>query len=417
MFRKIIFIALAALAVLSCKKDKYVPYGQDVVAFTGDYSDLTPYSVTLAGTVYTTSLMRELEMGIYLSEDPEPVSHNSTRHGEHDGRNTFSYNFDNLKPGTTYYYRTFLYCREGVNLERWEYGETKSFTSPSNDVSTTIDHVIAGVTSYYLSGSYSLEFDNSVRAQVYLITGGSRSAVENKSEDSNTLYAGYLGDRKDFKFEISGMGESGLYYRTYVTFEGREYYGEIYHVEPIAFAPTVGEAINMGLSVMWASSNVGAEYPEQWGNYYSWGETSTKGEYGTDNYTYPLDTPGNLPLSRDAAYVNLDGKWRMPTEDEASELLENTLHEFGEFRSVQGYLVVSKKNGNALFFPAAGYKAYTLYYEGGEGIYWTSSSAGIEDQSAYMFSFKCPKDRFGFRISGFTGSHWGCSIRPVRIDN
>ena len=412
MFRKIIFIALAALAVLSCKKDRYVPYSQDVVAFTGDYSDLTSYSVTLTGTVSPASNMRVNEMGIYLSKDPVPVENNSAHYSKYDGDYTFSYEFTNLEPETTYYYRTYLFHRDGFTLEKWDYGETKSFTTPSNEVSVSIDHMIVSVTTVYMQGTVNIKYDRGNYITVYLMTGKTQSEVEYFGAGSSA--STYVNTDRTFELTKEGMEESGWYYRTYILFEGVEYYGEIKHISPMPFAPTAGEIIDMGLSVKWRSLNVGATYPEECGDYYSWGETSTRSNIMRAD-SEGAEGEEMLPLSMDAAYVNLGEQWRMPTHDEITELRRETIHEYGEYRSMNGYLIVSKKNGNSLFFPAAGYQVYgSISHVGKDGIYW-ASTATVENGNrfAYAISFKFPVSGRTFPIVAFSGTDWGCSIRPV----
>lgn len=414
--RKVFIIALAALAVLSCKKEKYVPYSQDVYAVTGDYSDLTPYSVTLAGTVSPASNMRVNEMGIYLSKDPVPVENNSAHYSKYDGAYTFSYEFTNLEPETTYYYRTFLFHRDGFTLEKWDYGETKSFTTPSNDVSVSIDHMIVGVTTVYMQGTVNIKYDRGNYITVYLMTGKTQSEVEYFGAGSSA--STYVNTDRTFELTKDGMEESGWYYRTYILFEGVEYYGEIKHISPMPFAPTAGEIIDMGLNVKWRSCNVGATYPEEAGGYYCWGETSTKANYSSEYYTWPEGDPQVLPLSLDAAYVNLGEQWRMATGDEFGELRSNTLREYGVYRSMKGCLVISKINGNSLFFPAAGHNTNVNPGQvGKKGMYWASTSRNLVGRFSDVLFFDVPTTLTSFTLSSFSGVSWGASIRPVRIDN
>ena len=154
------------------------------------------------------------------------------------------------------------------------------------------------------------------------------------------------------------------------------------------------QAVDLGLSVKWASFNLGATKKEEYGYYYAWGETEPKGYYYWDSYIwcegdyntltkyctnsangYHGFVDGKLVLETedDAAYVNLGEKWRMPTEDEWKELHENCswtwTTEFGE----GGYKAVSKKNGNYVFFPLGGYYYTTsLIGQGTAGYYWSS---------------------------------------------
>lgn len=147
--------------------------------------------------------------------------------------------------------------------------------------------------------------------------------------------------------------------------------------------------IDLGLSVMWATCNVGAQSPEYHGDYFAWGETQryktnfTKKTYkwfpiSEDYYPYPTKyTYGDnkdeadyrtvLELSDDAANMNWGGNWRMPTPEEIEELINNCTWTWGSQKAVYdtkegkqvfssyGYKVKSKINGKSIFIPASGY--------------------------------------------------------------
>ena len=100
-----------------------------------------------------------------------------------------------------------------------------------------------------------------------------------------------------------------------------------------AIPPEAAQAVDLGLSVKWANINVGAESPEDYGNYYAWGETSTKETYNWSTY-FDTNDGGNtftkynneggktvLDPEDDAAHVNWGGSWRMPTQAEWWELI------------------------------------------------------------------------------------------------
>ena len=155
------------------------------------------------------------------------------------------------------------------------------------------------------------------------------------------------------------------------------------------------EYVDLGLSVKWATMNVGATTPEGYGDYFAWGETSTKSSYPNENYTY-TDKPTTLPLSADAANVNWGGNWRMPTYAELNELKDedNCTWEWKtnyNSTGVNGYLVTSKMSGytdKSIFLPAAGY-----YNESGlndassVGQYWSSSLSEVFSALAHSICF------------------------------
>lgn len=143
-------------------------------------------------------------------------------------------------------------------------------------------------------------------------------------------------------------------------------------------------AVNLGLSVMWASANVGADTPEDFGYYFAPGETSAKELYSWDNYKYGTsadnltkynekDTLTTLTADDDAATVNLGSQWRTPTVEEWTALKDSCEWIWTLQNDVMGYLVVGQ-NGNSIFLPAAGMKYDDKWpYEGEQGEYMSSS--------------------------------------------
>ena len=129
-------------------------------------------------------------------------------------------------------------------------------------------------------------------------------------------------------------------------------------------AGKIGEAIDLGLSVKWASWNVGASKPEDYGGYYSWGETEEKDKYDWSTYKYcegskeschPIGT-NEINISGteyDIAHVKWGDGWRMPTKDEVNELRSNCTTRWMEMNGVEGLQYVGP-NGNSIFLPAAG---------------------------------------------------------------
>ena len=148
--------------------------------------------------------------------------------------------------------------------------------------------------------------------------------------------------------------------------------------------------VDLGLSVKWATCNVGATTPDGYGDYFAWGETSPKDNYEWSTYKYcngskttltkyntnsnygTVDNKTTLELSDDAARANWGGTWRMPTITEIEELINTTYctWTWTTQNGVNGYKVTSKTNGNSIFLPAAG---NTIYSDGSHGWYWSSS--------------------------------------------
>ena len=180
------------------------------------------------------------------------------------------------------------------------------------------------------------------------------------------------------------------------------------------------ENVDLGLSVKWATCNVGATSPEEYGDYFAWGETTTKETYTGDNCpTYGLsisqlqtqgyiDSEGNLNPQYDAARANWGGTWRMPTKAEMQELIDNCTWTWTTQNGVNGYSVEGP-NGNSIFLPAAGFRhGSSLNNAGSDGYYWSSSPDEDYDSSAYNLYFDSSSHGMGIYSRDS-----GQSVRPI----
>ena len=186
------------------------------------------------------------------------------------------------------------------------------------------------------------------------------------------------------------------------------------------------EYVDLGLpsGLKWATCNVGASSPEEYGNYYAWGETQPAPGFNyieSNCATYGLsiselqsqgyiDNEGNLTSSHDAATANWGGSWRMPTKAEQQELRDNCTWIWTAQNGVNGYKVTGP-NGSCIFLPAAGYRyGSSLYLDGGLGNYWSSTpDDDAYDNSAYYLYFFT-----GSEYVGWDGiRHVGLTVRPL----
>ena len=168
------------------------------------------------------------------------------------------------------------------------------------------------------------------------------------------------------------------------------------------------EYIDLGLSVNWATCNVGASTPEKYGDYFAWGETLPKTNYTIANYKYS-NNPTTLPLSADAAHVNWGGNWRIPTKSEQDELRSSCFWKWTTMNGIKGCKVTSKKNGNSIFLPAAGLCHDSLYVLAAtDGIYWSSSL--YTDYLGYANYMSFASNDVNWNCSN---RYWGRSVRPV----
>ncbi len=171
------------------------------------------------------------------------------------------------------------------------------------------------------------------------------------------------------------------------------------------------EYVDLGLSVKWATCNVGANSPEDYGNYYAWGETTTRASYKESNCTTCeqeiSDFSGNATY--DAARANWGSTWRMPTKAEMQELVNNCTWTWTTQNGVNGMRVMGP-NGNSIFLPAAGYCQLSSRYDVGEyGYYWRSTPFESDtDIACYLYFFGS-----GYHDVDWHGRFFGHTVRPV----
>ena len=177
--------------------------------------------------------------------------------------------------------------------------------------------------------------------------------------------------------------------------------------------PIEYEYVDLGLpsGLKWAIHNIGATTPEEYGNYYAWGEVVTKETYTEANCeTYGKSMDDISGTEYDAATFNWGGEWRMPTRTEMQELVDNCTWTWITQNGVNGYKVASKVNGNYIFLPAADYRSGTSHSSPGYFGYYWSSTPGYYKR-AYYLSFSSSshgvRDDNNYRLYGHT-------VRPVR---
>ena len=182
--------------------------------------------------------------------------------------------------------------------------------------------------------------------------------------------------------------------------------------------PTM-EYVDLGLSVKWATCNLGATKPSDYGHYYAWSETMVKGDYSWDTYKWGKgnnitkynDSDGKTVLDPedDVATAKLGSPWRMPTKDEINELIGGCTWKWTKKNGVRGH-EVKGTNGNSIFLPAAGYRGGSaLYYAGSGGYFWSCSLDAARSYCARNLGFDS-----GARGWYHNPRFYGFSVRPVR---
>ena len=278
----------------------------------------------------------------------------------------FTATLEELEYGTTYKY---VACAK-VH-DRYYYGSVKSFTTES--FSATVTTVGATSDRLYkatLSGSVALINASNFTKSAGFLYGENLTSLEQLIANGKSTTV-VIDLESNFYNELNGLKCGATYFFVaWVKVFDFTFYGEV--LSFTSYALPEG-AVDMGLSVAWASCNIDAISPEDIGGLYAWGEVETKTTYDWGNYLwgspdnlikYNTDNIRQLEPEDDVAHVKLGGRWRMPTKEEYEELIYNCSWSWMKYHGVIGYLITSDINGNKIFIPATSQT---------RGEYWTAS--------------------------------------------
>ena len=201
---------------------------------------------------------------------------------------------------------------------------------------------------------------------------------------------------------------------------------EVAKIDSVTFVDPY-QAVDLGLpsGIKWASFNVGARAPWEYGGYYAWGETEEKEDYSWETYKWcngsddtmtkyctnsrygTIDNKIALDPEDDVATVQWGGEWRIPTSDEIEELKTKCTWQETILNGINGYEITGP-NGNSIFMPVAGYGVGNGVYDlDGFGRYWSSELKSGSNDAAYGLDFGN-----GYYWNGDYRWH-GRSVRPV----
>lgn len=324
-----------------------------------------------------------------------------------------------LQPNTQYYVRAYAMNKIGI-----AYSEEVVFTTLKQVVLPTVTTTSATSvteTSAVTGGNVTSDGGASVteRGVVYSTTQNPTVANSKVASGSGT---------GAFTCNLTGLQSNTTYFvRAYaVNSKGTAYGDEVSFTTKEGVMATP-EYVDLGLSVKWATFNVGATKPEEYGDYFAWGETEPKAVYNWSTYKWCngssssltkyctsssygiVDNKTTLELSDDAARANWGGNWRMPTKAEQDELHEQCTWTWTTQNGVNGYKVTSN-SGKSIFLPAAGHRDdNSLYSAGSESNYWSSSLSPVSPYYAYYLLFNSSYVDW----DNFDNRYYGFSVRPV----
>ena len=412
MKKALLIIGMIVIFFAGCRKDDVleasrvemngvdIKIGWDYMKMSGEYS----YPLALES------------MKLYLSEK-EDLSAAKVYECTFDDE-VFSVDVKDLKDGVTYYY-----CYEYDNGYTQVKSEKESFKTVGKPIVVTKD--VGGITnsSAVLSGSVTNnDAANKIKERGFC-WGKNPNPTISGSHNNNGSSSGT--GTTGFSYNLTNLTSGTKYYvRTYIVTDFGTLYGEEKSFVTTGEEPEEPEEpeetisgtenghnyVDLGLpsGLKWATCNVGATSPEKYGNYYAWGEISTKTEYTEANCTTHeqniADFSGNTKY--DVAAANWGGNWRMPTVEEFQELLVSCTWEWCVQGGVNGHRATGP-NGNKIFLPAAGSRdGKVLNYESYCAFYWSSTPNNLNDAFSLGYENANVNIYYGLR-------HFGEPVRPV----
>ena len=415
---------------------KGTSYGEQKTFTTKSYTKATVTTTAATNVSYTTAIVggevtfdggtSVTERGVCYSTAQNPTTLNS-KISSGSGTGSFSVSLTGLSVGITYYARAYA-----INSKGTSYGEQKTFTTKSYTKATVTTTAATNVsyTTAIVGGEVTFDGGTSVTER-----GVCYSTAQNPTTSSNKISSGR--GTGSFSVSLTGLSDGITYYaRAYaINSKGTSYGEQVSFTTP----PNASKYVDLGLSVKWAAWNVGATKPEEYGNYYAWGETSTKSTYDWSTYKWcngsydtqtkyctdsdygSVDYKTTLELADDAARANWGGAWRMPTDAEWTELYVNCTRTWTDDYNgtgVAGVIKTSKINGNHIFLPAAGRRQFSLNSVGSYCYYWSSSlytGSLYNSYIAWLYSLFIDST-FGLVMTeGGHSRYYGCSVRAVLV--
>lgn len=404
----------------ACEKVFFSP-----IITTGKATHISSVNAILTGEI--NKQYRDAEIGFEVSQAASFSDDITEKNAVKDmGSNNFFTQRVRIDPEKTYYYRSYVTLGD-----KTVYGETKSFKSLPLSTLIRCDVSIVSPTTATVTITADLaDCENDTpNGRLYLLAAG-------KSRD----YYDFIIPR-DWNESIKMLSNTGFSYeKTYGNLSPDTTYSVVYQIfahvrggvmvdlfggtkDFVTMPSLLDGAVDMGLSVKWGSCNIGSSHPEEYGYYYAWGEIEPKTTYSWSNYKYgngssmtkysfrdntgyeTIDNKATLEATDDVAYQTLGGAWRIPTNEEWRELIDNSSTIWTTINGVKGILFTSKKSGNNIFLPAAGRRIEGDLSADGSCYYWSSVvNMGRQKQDcAHGYG---PRTGDYYRCYGF-------SVRPV----
>ena len=394
------------------KVKSFTTKGIEVNFTTGEATAITCFSAKVSGSVAVQFSYSSLSYGICYGTGIEPTTSDNTVSAS---SNNFTLQLRKLTGGTSYYYRPYA-----IVDGQTRYGTVRTFRTLNDNVVETgnIDEETLTVTSHLTigGGAYSS-----------LVLGVCYGKTEVPTINDMTVTTNEVDDDNNYTVTLVSPPGGTIYFRSYLLVDGIPHYGAVKNFKP------PHEYVDLGLpsGTLWATCNVGASSPEEYGDYFAWGETEPKSTYNWSTYKYckgsdntmtkycwdnrygNVDNKTELEPADDAATANWGTGWQMPSMAQQEELINSnyTTTTCTTQNGVYGCKITSKSNGNSIFLPVAGDRIDTsLDYVGSIGHYWSRSLYTSNSNNGYDLHVIYSK--IG---TSYDKRYYGRSVRPVRV--
>lgn len=402
-----LLLAAGTFAFTSCSdEDDYtIATGEIITTIETGEAEVTAISATTKGRVLDLSnyASSSYEVGVYYGTNQDPTTGGKKQIGSLDSTGVVTTSLTGLTKGTTYYYATYVTLQSKVT----RYGDIKSFVATDAQIATaeatnvsackaTLNATSNGLSGLIGSDGQELEFGFKISVTEADVKDGYDYNITSTSSSISQNVEGLI------------PGNT-YYYISYVQLGDGLVYGD---VKSFTTQAQEMEYVDLGLSVLWAKCNLGAESETESGLLAGYGDKTglNISTYLTD-YTVSTDISGT---DDDVVSIaDIDGSSIMssqtPTEDQISELIANTTQEWTTVDGVSG-MKFTASNGNSIFLPATGYReGETVTGASVQGLYWSGNVNEIS--SDYGTTLNLTN---GTATTGVSKRSLGLAIRPVR---
>ncbi len=386
-------------AACSSDDDYNISTSTVVTSITTGDAAVKAISATTYGTVQDLSKMdaSRYQVGTAYSTSQDPTTSGTKQSGSIDENGNVTTNIANLTEGTTYYYATYVTLQGKVT----KYGEVKSFVATDAEVATgdatdisSCKATLVGQTSGISDIHDATQVGFKYATSEYGVANGVDINLE-KGADNFTTIAESL------------IPETTYYYAAYLKIGDGYIFGE---TKSFTTETQEMEYVDLGLSVLWAKYNIGAEEEDETGILVGFGDQTF--------YNYSTNPDDYLPWSAigtedDVIYnLSIDGsakmKSKMPTAKQMQELIDKTEQTEEVVNGISGVRFTAK-NGNSIFMPYAGYRVGSATTTDGTGYYWSAEVSDVNE--IYAKSLKLSAEIASIEL---TNRAYGISLRSVR---